>query len=78
MSQTENAVTSSSGTKRTYRKGNPVPARERQRASLGRGRNNHKSFHSFIEPRLKERLRELWDEEGIMQSTTLEKRLGQV
>ncbi|EHD5581257.1 TPA: transcriptional regulator, partial [Escherichia coli] len=27
MSQTENAVTSSSGTKRTYRKGNPVPAR---------------------------------------------------
>ncbi|HFF1918168.1 TPA: RepB family protein, partial [Escherichia coli] len=26
MSQTENAVTSSSGTKRTYRKGNPVPA----------------------------------------------------
>ncbi|HHU2659604.1 TPA: RepB family protein, partial [Escherichia coli] len=43
MSQTENAVTSSSGTKRTYRKGNPVPARERQRASLARRSNTHKA-----------------------------------
>ncbi|MBS4161323.1 transcriptional regulator, partial [Klebsiella pneumoniae] len=36
MSQTENAVTSSSGKKRPYRRGNPVPARERQKASLAR------------------------------------------
>ncbi len=34
MSQTENAVTSSSGTKRAYRKGNPLTLAERQQASL--------------------------------------------
>lgn len=33
MSQTENAVTSSSGTKRAYRKGNPLTLAERQQAS---------------------------------------------
>ncbi|EPS6084125.1 RepB family protein, partial [Escherichia coli] len=49
MSQKENAVTSSSGTKRTYRKGNPVPARERQRASLARRSNTHKAFHAVIQ-----------------------------
>ncbi len=36
MSQTENAVTSSSGTKRAYRKGNPLTLAERQQASLAR------------------------------------------
>ncbi|WP_231370297.1 replication regulatory protein RepA, partial [Escherichia coli] len=58
MSQKENAVTSSSGTKRTYRKGNPVPARERQRASLARRSNTHKAFHAVIQARLKDRLSE--------------------
>ncbi|HFK9102061.1 TPA: replication regulatory protein RepA [Escherichia coli] len=72
MSQTENAVTSSSGTKRTYRKGNPVPARERQRASLARRSNTHKAFHAVIQARLK-RLSELADEEGITQAQMLEK-----
>ncbi|PXF64806.1 transcriptional regulator, partial [Escherichia coli O157] len=56
MSQTENAVTSSSGNKRAYRKGNPVPARERQRASLARRSNTHKAFHAVIQARLKDRL----------------------
>ena len=69
MSQTENAVTSSSGTKRT----NPVPARERQRASLARRSNTHKAFHAVIQARLKDRLSELADEEGITQAQMLEK-----
>ncbi len=73
MSQTENAVTSSSGTKRTYRKGNPVPARERQRASLARRSNTYKAFHAVIQARLKDRLSELADEEGITQAQMLEK-----
>ena len=73
MSQTENAVTSSSGTKRTDRKGNPVPARERQRASLARRSNTHKAFHAVIQARLKDRLSELADEEGITQAQMLEK-----
>lgn len=73
MSQTENAVASSSGTKRAYRKGNPVPARERQRASLARRSNTHKAFHAIIQARLKDRLSELADEEGITQAQMLEK-----
>lgn len=72
MSQKENAVTPSSGTKRTYRKGNPVPARERQRASLARRSNTHKAFHAVIQARLKDRLSELADEEGITQAQMLE------
>ena len=73
MSQTENAVTSSSGNKRAYRKGNPVPARGRQRASLARRSNTHKAFHAVIQARLKDRLSELADEEGITQAQMLEK-----
>ncbi|EPI0015981.1 replication regulatory protein RepA [Escherichia coli] len=73
MSQTENAVTSSSGNKRACRKGNPVPARERQRASLARRSNTHKAFHAVIQARLKDRLSELADEEGITQAQMLEK-----
>ncbi|EEY3970812.1 replication regulatory protein RepA [Escherichia coli] len=73
MSQTENAVTSSSSNKRAYRKGNPVPARERQRASLARRSNTHKAFHAVIQARLKDRLSELADEEGITQAQMLEK-----
>ncbi|EOQ6377777.1 replication regulatory protein RepA [Escherichia coli] len=73
MSQTENAVTSSSGNKRAYRKGNAVPARERQRASLARRSNTHKAFHAVIQARLKDRLSELADEEGITQAQMLEK-----
>lgn len=34
MSQTENAVTSSSGTKRAYRKGNPLTLAERQQVRI--------------------------------------------
>ncbi|WP_274922719.1 RepB family protein, partial [Escherichia coli] len=38
MSQTENTVTSSSGAKRAYRKGNPLSDAEKQRLSVARKR----------------------------------------
>ncbi|HFP1172820.1 TPA: replication regulatory protein RepA [Escherichia coli] len=72
MSQTVNAETSSSGKKRPYRRGNPVPARERQKASLARRSATHKAFHAVIHLRLKEKLSELADEDGITQAQMLE------
>ena len=56
MSQTENAVTSSSGTKRAYRKGNPLTLAERQQASLARKRATHKELRVFIPAALKAQL----------------------
>jgi len=44
MSQTENAVTSSSGAKRAYRKGKPLSEAERQRAASARKRSVCKGF----------------------------------
>ncbi|ECF8076624.1 replication regulatory protein RepA [Salmonella enterica] len=69
--QVGNAVTSSS--KRTYRKGNPVSAKERQRLSLARRSATHKAFHAIIQIRLKDKLSELADEEGITQAQMLER-----
>ncbi|MER1530443.1 replication protein, partial [Enterobacter hormaechei] len=42
MSQIENAVTSSSKEKRSYRKGKPMSASERQLAAIARKRETHK------------------------------------
>ncbi|HAF2715623.1 TPA: replication regulatory protein RepA [Salmonella enterica] len=69
--QVENAVTSSS--KRTYRKGSPVSAKERERLSLARRSATHKAFHAIIQIRLKDKLSELADEEGITQAQMLER-----
>lgn len=50
-----------------------IRTRERQRASLARRSNTHKAFHAVIQARLKDRLSELADEEGITQAQMLEK-----
>lgn len=72
MSQTENAVTSSSGTKRTYRKGNLFrPERGKELLWLAEA-TLIKAFHAVIQARLKDRLSELADEEGITQAQMLE------
>nr|UGK57031.1 hypothetical protein [Escherichia coli] len=68
MSQTENAVTSSSGTKRAYRKGNPLTLAERQQASLARKRATHKELRVFIPAALKAQLQEMCDAEGVTQA----------
>lgn len=73
MSQPGNAVTSSSKEKRQYRKGSPVPARERQQASLARRSATHKAFHAVILSSLKEKLAQFAEEEGITQAQMIEK-----
>ncbi|TFW79217.1 RepB family protein, partial [Escherichia coli] len=50
MSQTENAVTSSSGAKRAYRKGKPLSEAERQRAASARKRSVCKEIKVFVRP----------------------------
>lgn len=73
MSQTTNAVTSSSKTKRTYRKGNPLSSPEKQRASIARKRATHKEVKVFIEPQLKELLINMCEQDGVTQAEILEK-----
>ncbi|EYE31295.1 replication regulatory RepB family protein [Escherichia coli 1-110-08_S1_C1] len=68
MSQTENTVTSSSGNKRAYRKGNPLTLAERQQASLARKSNTHKAFHAVIQARLKAQLQVMCEAEGVTQA----------
>ncbi|EPZ5666982.1 TPA: replication regulatory protein RepA [Klebsiella pneumoniae] len=73
MSQVVNVITSSQKTKRPYRKGNPVSANERQKASLARRSNTHKSIHALIQIPLKEKLAQFAEEEGITQAQMIEK-----
>ena len=73
MSQTENAVTSSSGTKRAYRKGNPLTLAERQQASLARKRLTHKEIKVFVKNPLKDLMVEYCEREGITQAQFVEK-----
>lgn len=54
MSQIENAVTSSSKEKRSYRKGKPMSASERQLAAIARKRETHKEVKVFVKNPLKE------------------------
>ena len=68
MSQVVNVITSSQKPKRPYRKGNPVSANERQKASLARRSNTHKSIHALIQIPLKEKLAQFAEEEGITQA----------
>lgn len=77
MSQTENAATSSSKAKREYRKGDPVPAKVRQRVSLARRSATHKAFHAVISASLKDKLAQFAEEEGITQAQMLEKLIAQ-
>ena len=71
MSQTENAVTSSSGTKRAYRKGNPLTLAERQQASLARKRATHKELRVFIPAAVKAQLQVMCEAEGVTQAEVL-------
>ncbi|EDR4731858.1 transcriptional regulator, partial [Salmonella enterica subsp. enterica serovar 4,[5],12:b:-] len=48
MSQTENAVTSSTRKKRQYRKGAPLSPSERKMLSVSRKRETHKPVNVFI------------------------------
>ncbi|EMV50366.1 replication regulatory protein RepA [Escherichia coli] len=71
MSQTENAVTSSSGAKRAYRKGNPLTLAERQQASLARKRATVQEVKVFLEPKYKAMLMQMCHEDGLTQAEVL-------
>ncbi|MBN6397356.1 replication regulatory protein RepA [Escherichia coli] len=71
MSQTENAVTPSSGGKRAYRKRNPLSDAEKQRLSLARKRASLKEVKIFIEPKYKSMLMQMCDEDGVTQAEVL-------
>ncbi|ECW0830705.1 replication regulatory protein RepA [Salmonella enterica subsp. enterica] len=70
MSQTENAVTSSS--KRIYRKGNPLTGAEKQRISVTRKKETHKAINVFIQSELKDDLRQLCEDSGLTQTEMIE------
>ena len=73
MSQIDNAVTSSSKEKRSYRKGNPMTASEKQLAAVARKRITHKEVKVFIRNPLKDRMIALCDQEVITQAQFIEK-----
>ncbi|MGX5057165.1 replication regulatory protein RepA [Enterobacter asburiae] len=73
MSQAENAVTSSSKTKRQYRKGNPLSATERQQATISRKRSTHKEVKIFVRNTLKNRLVEMCEADGVTQAEMIER-----
>ncbi|MDS1916362.1 replication regulatory protein RepA [Enterobacter asburiae] len=75
MSQAENAVTSSTQDKRSYRKGSPMSASEKQMAAIARKRIAHKEIKVFVRNPLKDIMIELCDREGITQAQFVEKLL---
>ena len=71
MSQTENTVTSSSGAKRAYRKGNPLSDAEKQRLSVASKRASFKEVKVFLEPKYKAMLMQMCNEDGLTQAEVL-------
>ncbi|MGR0742193.1 replication regulatory protein RepA (plasmid) [Escherichia coli] len=72
MSQTENTVTSSSGAKRAYRKGNPLSDAEKQRLSVARKRASFKEVKVFLEPKYKGRCEQVPDMRSCLSSGAME------
>lgn len=68
MSQVANAVTSSTNSKRSYRKGNPLSAAERQQAHLERRKETHKEIKVYVPSALKQSLQSMCQAEGVSQA----------
>ena len=77
MSQSVNAVTSSSGSKRPYRKGNPLSASEKQQAAVARKKLTHKELKIFVRNPIKDRLLIECEKEGVTQAEYIERLLQQ-
>lgn len=71
MPQPEKTVTASSTEKRQYRKGNPLTDAEKQRQSVARKRESLKEVKVFLEPRLKEFLLSMCEQDGLTQAQVL-------
>ena len=72
MSQSVNTVTSSSETKRPYRKGSPLSPTERQQALIARRKETHKEIRVYVQSALKSDLQRLCEEKGVTQSEMIE------
>ncbi|MXP68019.1 replication regulatory protein RepA [Pantoea sp. Aalb] len=77
MSHIENTVISSWKVKRTYRKGNPMSASEKQLASIARKRITHKEIKVFVRNPLKDCMVKLCKAEGLTQAEFIEKLIEQ-
>ncbi len=75
MSQSVNAVTSSLGSKRPYRKGNPLSASEKQQAAVARKKLTHKELKIFVRNPIKDRLLIECEKEGVTQAEYIERLL---
>ena len=73
MPKAVNADTSSSNSKRPYRKGNPLSPSERQQALIARKKNTHKEIRVLVENEYKVTLQRLCHREGLTQSEMIEK-----
>lgn len=72
MSQSTNAVTSSSRAKRPYRKGSPMTAVERQQAHIAKRKETHKELRVYVENSLKHELELMCKQNGVTQSEMIE------
>ncbi|MCR8998671.1 replication regulatory protein RepA [Rahnella perminowiae] len=77
MSQSVNAATSSTGTKRSYRKGNPLSASEKQQAAVARKRLTHKEVKIFVRNPIKDKLLAECERQGVTQAEYIERLLQQ-
>ncbi|WP_338634699.1 replication regulatory protein RepA (plasmid) [Erwinia persicina] len=75
MSHVENADSSSSKIKRSYRKGNAMTASEKQLAAVARKRITHKELKVFVRNPLKDRLVDACQKEGLTQAEFIERLL---
>ncbi|MBU9828780.1 MULTISPECIES: replication regulatory protein RepA [Rahnella] len=72
MPEADNVKTSSSDSKRAYRKGKPMSASQRQLAAIARKRETHKEVKVFVRNPLKDRMIEICEEEGLTQAQFIE------
>ncbi|AVE61441.1 replication protein (plasmid) [Citrobacter koseri] len=72
MSNVVNPATSSSESKRSYQKGRPMTASERQLAAIARKRKTHKEVKVFVRNPLKDLMIEVCEKKGITQAQFIE------
>lgn len=68
MSQVENSVASSTNSKRSYRKGNPLTVAERQQALAERRKETHKEIKVYVPSEFKLSLQTMCQAEGVTQA----------
>ncbi len=73
MSQIENVATSAPQVKRTYRKGKPLSASEKQLAAVARKRVTHKEVKAYVRSDLKVSFLAICEDEGVTQGQMLER-----